>query len=67
MLREVEAKRRLLRHYESAVASLRNTAPGSDLHHLMTGAVNTVRAILADHAAVYADHPDYRPEWAPMT
>lgn len=64
VLAEVEAKRRMLRHYESAAVSLRNTAPGSDLHHLMTGAVNTVRAILLDHAAVYSDHPGFRSEWA---
>ncbi|MEU9888659.1 DUF6221 family protein [Sphaerisporangium sp. NPDC051011] len=65
VLREVEAKRKLLGHYEDAVVSLANAGPNGEVHDLMTGAVNTLRAVLIDHVQIYADHPDYREEWRP--
>lgn len=65
VLREVEAKRRMLRHYEHAAIAFANAGPTGEVHDLMTGAVNTLRAVLRDHARVYAEHPDYREEWRP--
>lgn len=50
VLREVEAKRRIVERY----AWLRE--------HGDTGGAAWVLPLLA---AAYADHPDYRPEWAP--
>lgn len=64
-LREVEAGRKMLRHYESAVISLRNAGQTGEVHDLMTGAVNTLRAVLLDHARVHAEHPDFRQKWTP--
>lgn len=52
VLREVEAKRRIVDRY----VWLRE--------HGDTGDVAWVLPLLA---AAYADHPDYRPEWAPTT
>lgn len=64
-LREAEAKRRLLRHYESAVIALRNAGPSGEIHDQMTSVVNTLRAVLRDQAQVYADHPDCKETWRP--
>lgn len=52
VLREVEAKRRVVDRY----SWLRE--------HGDTGDMAWVLPLLA---AAYADHPDYRPEWAPTT
>lgn len=65
VLREVEAKRRMLRHYEYAAIALTNAGPTGEVHDLMTGAVNTLRAVLVDHARVYVDHPDFHEDWRP--
>lgn len=57
VLREVEAKRRLLCQFEHRGNSVRATVVPS------TGGVwdDLLRML----AAPYADHPDYRQEWAP--
>ncbi|WP_171110615.1 MULTISPECIES: DUF6221 family protein [unclassified Streptomyces] len=65
VLREIEAKRQILRGLESAEVALRNTEPGREPHELMTGATNSQRAIVRTLAAVYADRPGYREEWRP--
>lgn len=57
VLREVEAKRRILADYERYATERRRAMGG----WYDEGA----SPILAVLAAVYADHPDYRPEWAP--
>ncbi len=65
VLREIDAKRRILRALESAEVSLRNTEPGNELRELMTGSVNSLRAAVRMLASVYADRPGYREEWRP--
>ncbi|MFF5404590.1 DUF6221 family protein [Streptomyces misionensis] len=65
VLAEVEAKRRIVRALESAEVALRNTEPGKEPYELMTGSVNSLRAVVQMLASVYADHPDYRAEWRP--
>lgn len=65
VLREVDAKRRILRALENAEVSLRNTVPRREPHELMTGATNSLRAIVRTLAAVYADRPGYREDWRP--
>jgi hypothetical protein len=65
VLREIEAKRQVVRALESAEVALRNTEPGREPHELVTGAANSLRAAVRMLAAVHADHPGYRPEWRP--
>jgi hypothetical protein len=48
MIREVAAKREILRQWEAM-------PPGSPV---LTFALHSL-------AAVYSDHPEYRPQWAP--
>lgn len=59
VLAECEAKREIVRYYlllcEQAEAQER------PFHFHSTGLLYAVRT----HAAVYADHPDYRDEWRP--
>lgn len=57
VLAEVEAKRELIRVWERL--RLLNEDGG---YHLAYG---TASKAIQLHAAVYADHPDYRSEWAP--
>lgn len=63
VVRQVRAGQKLLRRYEEAVITLANAGGSGEIHVLMTGAVNTLRAVLLDLAQVYADHPGYREEW----
>lgn len=65
VLREIDAKRRILRALENAEVSLRNTVPRREPHELMTGATNSLRAIVRTLAAVYADRPGYSEAWRP--
>jgi hypothetical protein len=61
VLREVDAKRAVVQGYERALEN-RRAHPGD---------LASAGALLALHGAVkhlalpFADHPDYRPEWAP--
>jgi len=61
VLAEVDAKRRIVDSYERATEN----------RHAHLGDLASAGAFLALHGAVkslalpYADHPDYRPEWAP--
>lgn len=68
-LREIEAKREMLR---LAAQSRKNANLPPETPHGPSGAGFFVKGYAAamEHtlrllAAVYADHPDYRPEWAP--
>lgn len=65
VLREIDAKRKLLRALESSEVALRNTEPGKDPHDLVKGATNGLRAAVRVHAAVYADRPGYKESWRP--
>ena len=65
VLREIDAKRRILRALESAEVALRNTEPGMEPHELMTGSVNSLRAAVRLLALPYSDRPGYREEWRP--
>ncbi|AVH58397.1 MULTISPECIES: DUF6221 family protein [Streptomyces] len=55
VLREVDAKRRILDDYERYAAERRRELGGWN--------TDEVSPILTALAVVYADHPDYRPEW----
>jgi hypothetical protein len=65
VLREIDAKRQILRALESAEVALRNTEPGKEPHELMTGAANSLRAAARMLATAYADRPGYRESWRP--
>lgn len=58
VLAEVEAKRELLADYERFVAERRRMMGGWDSYPEPS-------PVLTAFATVYADHPDYRPEWRP--
>lgn len=57
VLREVAAKRELLADYERFVAERRRMMGGWDSYP-------ETSPVLTAFAAVYADHPDYKNEWA---
>lgn len=61
VLREVEAKRELLDEYARVAV---NDSPQGGYEYA-TGWANGLGLVVRYAAAVYADHPDYRPEWAP--
>ena len=61
VLREVEAKRALLDEYASVAV---NDLPEGGYEYA-TGWANGLGLAVRYAAAAYADHPDYRPEWAP--
>ncbi|MFG3173662.1 DUF6221 family protein [[Kitasatospora] papulosa] len=66
-LREVEAKRHLLQLYETAAGRMDQAMLDADTaayQEARTERQALRRALLAN-ATVYADHPDYLPEWRP--
>lgn len=65
VLREVEAGRRILLDYEEAMRTLAVAGTSGTPFDIMTGAVNTLKRMIQLRAQSYADHPEYRPEWAP--
>ena len=65
VLREVDAKRRIVSAYEDAVTAFDNTELGTDLHDLMGGSVNSLRYALQALALPYADRPGFKEEWRP--
>ncbi|GAA4663185.1 DUF6221 family protein [Streptomyces youssoufiensis] len=64
-LREVEAKRQVLRDLAQAEITLSTADPGTAPHDLMTGAVNTLRRTVRLLALAHADRPGYREGWRP--
>ncbi|MFF4479473.1 DUF6221 family protein [Streptomyces sp. NPDC001520] len=65
VLREIDAKRQILRDLEQAELTLSKAEPGTPPHDLMTGAVNLLRRTVRLHAEVYDQRPGYREEWRP--
>ncbi|RKN61878.1 hypothetical protein D7231_31900 [Streptomyces klenkii] len=63
VLREIWAKRRVLRDYEDVQRALKVAGPGTPPHDLVSGAANILSQMLHLLALPYADHPDYREEW----
>jgi uncharacterized protein YhdP len=64
VLREIEAKRRVLRQHEDVRAQVRNpvSAENRRAARVEQGALEDVMRLLA---LPYADRPGYRQEWAP--
>ena len=64
VLRDVEAKRRIVDDYRISVNACRNVT-GTELdspgYKSMCGGRDAFRSACAALAAVYSDHPDYRP------
>ncbi|MFE0088737.1 DUF6221 family protein [Streptomyces sp. NPDC059016] len=65
VLREVEAKRRMLTSYENAAVAQRAATGTPSVGDLMDGSAHSLRFALRLLALPYADHPDYRQEWKP--
>jgi hypothetical protein len=65
MLAEVEAKRKLVAAYESAVTAYGAAELGTTVSDLMTGSVNSLRYALQLAVLAYADHPGFKEEWLP--
>lgn len=61
VLAEVDAKRRILDGFEPALAQ-EELDPADMENQAVLGTLERVAALLA---LPYAEHPDYRPEWAP--
>lgn len=65
-LREVEAGRELLAAHEKALSTVRERPSGYDHEgEDETGWRLALELALKLRAAVWRDHPDYRPEWKP--
>ena len=60
LLREIEADRRLFRHYEDATTQPRKHDSAQAGH--ISGLEYAIRC----RVTVHADHPDYRKEWEPF-
>lgn len=58
-LREVAAKRRVVADYEKDAWLLAHGRPGAG------ETLRALESVIRSLAAVYADHPNYRPDWAP--
>jgi uncharacterized protein DUF6221 len=58
VLREVEAKRRIIGEYERYVAERRRAMGGWDTYSEQSPIITAL-------AAVYADHPEYDESWRP--
>jgi hypothetical protein len=66
LLREVEAKRRIVDDYRITVNAVRNvTGTALDTHgyHSMRGGRDALESCVALLAAIYSDHPNYRQDW----
>jgi len=63
VLREVEAKRRIVDAYAEVVEFYQPDP--AEWHEVADGHAAALHDAVRALAAVYADHPDYRPEWAP--
>jgi hypothetical protein len=57
LMREVEAKRRIIERYEQAASQYWNATEEE--------IALTLEPVLRDLALPYADHPDYQHEWKP--
>jgi hypothetical protein len=65
VLREIDAKRGIIRAYETAVAAFNDSGPAMANYDRLTGSVSALRGSLQLLATVYADRPGYREEWRP--
>lgn len=65
VLREIDARRGLVRAYEAAVAALDDSRPASAAYDRLTGSVDALRRALELTALPYAFRPGYRAEWRP--
>lgn len=63
LLTEIEAKRQIVRDYESAITSLASTEVGTPGHDRLGGAVNTLRRTICLLMRPYTAHPDFKPEF----
>lgn len=61
VLREVEAKREIVRQY----CESRELLSERETYDLVRSAVGALRFAVVQLAAVWSDHPDYRQEWKP--
>ena len=64
-LREVEAKREIVRAYEWTAARKADGGGIERNYHFRSGQVNALETAVQCLAAVDSDHPDYRQEWKP--
>ncbi|WP_405956099.1 DUF6221 family protein [Streptomyces phaeochromogenes] len=65
VLREIEAKRGIVRDYRAAVAKLDDTEVGTPAHDRATGAVVSLRRAMCLLATTYDARPGFKEEWRP--
>ena len=64
VLREVKAKRAIMAMWEHEnMPSVYQPEP--EVQELINERRDTIEMVLCEMAAVWSDHPDYRPEWTP--
>jgi hypothetical protein len=63
VLAECAAKRVIIKRYERACYQADHD--DEDFRDIWEEIASTLEQVLMAHAQVFADHPDYRPAWAP--
>ena len=65
MRREIEAKRGIVRAYETVVAAFNDSGPAMANYDRLTGSVSSLRGSLKLLTTVYENRPGYKGEWRP--
>lgn len=65
VLREIDAKRRLVCSYEAWVAEFNSSGPAMVAYDRLTGSVSALRHAVELLALPYTNRPGYREEWRP--
>ncbi|MGI3199646.1 DUF6221 family protein [Streptomyces sp. GLT-R25] len=63
VLREIDAKRRVVQAYEDAVTAFNDSGPAFTSHDRLTGSVSSLRGAVELLALPYADRPGYLEDW----
>lgn len=65
VLRDIDAKRGIVRAYEAAVAAFNDSGPAMANYERLTGSVSSLRGRVELLATAYSDRPGFREEWRP--
>lgn len=65
VLREIDAKREIVRAYQAAVAGRDDVEVGTDGYHRSVGTVTSLRRVICLLVTAYEDRPGFKEEWRP--
>ena len=65
VLREIDAKREIVRDFQAALAERDTVEVGADAYHRMVGTVTSLRRVVCGLAAAYSHRPGFKEEWRP--